>query len=1082
LGYGDLGVLFQNGRAAGLPRHATPNLDALAAEGLQLRRHYCPAPVCAPSRASLLLGQHQGHANVRDNQFDKALEDNHTVATVLKQAGYATACIGKWGLQGGGGNPSAWPAYPTKRGFDDYFGYVRHGDGHEHYPKEGLYRGAKEVWDNNSEISASLDKCYTADLWTARAKKWITDHHAAHPTQPFFMFLAYDTPHAVLELPTQPYPTGGGTNGGLQWLGAPGRMINTASGTIDSWTHPDYASATYDDDGNAGTPEVAWPDVYKRYASSVRRIDDAVGDLKQLLQQLGLDTNTLVVFTSDNGPSVESYLTQSIAANFFDSYGPHDGIKRDTWEGGIRMATLARWPGGIPAGRVDFTPSGSWDWLATFAELAGVAPPARTDGVSMVPTLTGSGAQRAGTLYVEYYEGGSTPTYTDFEPAHRGRKRGQMQVVQLGGYKGIRYNIASHTNNFEIYGTLADTKEATNLAPQSAFAALQQQMKDRVLQVRRPDSSAARPYDGEFVPASTNTALTNGVLDYAVYEGDWAWLPDFPALTAVSTGRVAGFDVNLPSRGTNFGILFTGYLEVPADGSYTFYLTSDAGAHLRIHDARVLDDDFGRTGAEVSASILLRAGRHPLRLSYRHTSGAKVLELKYSGPGIPKQAVPLAALLAPGAGGGVPFAGDDHATTPRNTPVNIAVLANDVDDGQPSPLSIVTVGAPQVGTALATNGQIRYTPNAGFLGEDSFTYTVTDGAATVTAHVTVSVAFTNGEYWFPFNQTSGLTTADAGGGVTAELIGFSDDTSPWVAGKWNKAIQFDGVDVYVSVTGFNGITGTVPRTLAAWVRTTNSGGNLPIIAWGPNTTGNKWTFLMNTAGQIRLEVTGGYIVGTRTVNDGQWHHVACTFTNDGSPNVTDVKLFVDGTPEAISTSQSTTINTSGTFPVKIGSDVQSRFWSGALDEVRIFPRALSAAEILALATSTNQSAAAWQWRYFGVATDLWQADDDGDGGPRLLEYALGAQPHITDRGAMSLVPEVTGGHLQVRFPRRLAGTSELTYAVQVSPDLRDWSSLTASEVGGEPSELPGFDEAIFQADPEVSAQSPLYLRLKVNLP
>ena len=383
-----------------------------------------------------------------------------------------------------------------------------------------------EVWDNNTEISASLDKCYTADLWTARAKKWIADHHAAHPTQPFFMFLAYDTPHAVLELPTQAYPAGGGTNGGLQWLGTPGQMINTASGTIDSWTHPDYAGATYDDDGNAATPQVAWPDVYKRYATSVRRIDDAVGDLKKLLQQLGLDTNTLVVFTSDNGPSIESYLTQSIAANFFDSYGPHDGIKRDTWEGGIRMATLARWPGGIPAGRVDFTPSGSWDWLATFAELAGVAPPARTDGVSLVPTLAGSGTQRPGTLYLEYYEGGSTPSYADFEPAHRGRKRGQMQVVQLGGYKGIRYNIASHTNNFEIYDTLADTKEATNLAPQGAFTALQQQMKDRVLQVRRPDGSAARPYDNEFVPASTNTALTNGVLDYAVYEGDWAWVAD----------------------------------------------------------------------------------------------------------------------------------------------------------------------------------------------------------------------------------------------------------------------------------------------------------------------------------------------------------------------------------------------------------------------------------------------------------------------------------------------------------------------------------------------------------------------------
>ena len=141
LGYGDTGYFFQKLRQTANDRsepwHLTPKLDGIAAEGLQLPHHYCPAPVCAPSRGSLLTGRHQGHANVRNNQFDKALQNNHTLGTVLKQAGYATACIGKWGLQGGGGNPAAWPAYPTKRGFDYYYGYVRHGDGHEHYPKEG---------------------------------------------------------------------------------------------------------------------------------------------------------------------------------------------------------------------------------------------------------------------------------------------------------------------------------------------------------------------------------------------------------------------------------------------------------------------------------------------------------------------------------------------------------------------------------------------------------------------------------------------------------------------------------------------------------------------------------------------------------------------------------------------------------------------------------------------------------------------------------------------------------------------------------------------------------------------------------
>ncbi|MGZ4963891.1 MAG: sulfatase-like hydrolase/transferase, partial [Limisphaerales bacterium] len=221
LGFGDVGTFFQHFRKEqndhSKPWQNTPNLDRMADEGIKLTDHYCPAPVCAPSRSSLMLGVHQGHANVRDNQFDKALENNHTLATVMKAAGYKTAAFGKWGLQGKGNNPASWPAYPTKRGFDYYFGYVRHRDGHEHYPKEGLYRETKQVWDNDHEISAELDKCYTADLWTARAKKWIMDEQATNAAQPFFVYLAFDTPHAVLELPTQAYPGGSGAKGGLQW-------------------------------------------------------------------------------------------------------------------------------------------------------------------------------------------------------------------------------------------------------------------------------------------------------------------------------------------------------------------------------------------------------------------------------------------------------------------------------------------------------------------------------------------------------------------------------------------------------------------------------------------------------------------------------------------------------------------------------------------------------------------------------------------------------------------------------------------------------------------------------------------------
>src|SRR5690606_38786264 len=141
----DVGAFWQNQREAkndrSEPWQMTPALDALAAGGAMLTSHYTAAPVCAPSRASLLLGLSQGHANVRDNQFDKALEDNHTLGTVLQGAGYHTAAIGKWGLQGGGRDTPGpdWPAHPANRGFDYYLGYIRHSDGHEHYPKEGIY-------------------------------------------------------------------------------------------------------------------------------------------------------------------------------------------------------------------------------------------------------------------------------------------------------------------------------------------------------------------------------------------------------------------------------------------------------------------------------------------------------------------------------------------------------------------------------------------------------------------------------------------------------------------------------------------------------------------------------------------------------------------------------------------------------------------------------------------------------------------------------------------------------------------------------------------------------------------------------
>jgi arylsulfatase A-like enzyme len=641
LGFGDLGVFYQNLRREqndrSKPWHLTPQIDAFAKEGIELPHHYCAAPVCAPSRASLLLGLTQGHANVRDNQFDKALENNHTIASILKRAGYATAAIGKWGLQGKTVSSPDWPAHPLNRGFDDYFGYIRHVDGHAHYPKED----GKEVWDNRTEVSSGLDKCYTTDLFTARAKRWIASRTREHPSQPFFLYLAFDTPHAKLQLPTCPYPEGGGTNGGLQWLGQPGRMINTATGTVDGWFDPAYANATWDHDHDPATPEQPWPDVFKRHATDVRRIDACVGDLVQLLKDLRIDDNTLVVFTTDNGPSRESYLPENYEPTFFGSFGPFDGIKRDCWEGGIRVGAIVRWPGGIRSGTRSSLPSGSWDWLPTFAELAGVPPPARTDGRSLVPTLTGHGNQRMPQVYVEYFEGGKTPGYEAFAPSHRERRRRQMQAIRLGDFMGVRYNINAHADDFEIYDVVHDPKQTNDLA--RSMPDLQRQMKDSVLRRRRPDDSAKRPYDDELVPAVQVAAPMTNALELVVHEGDWPWVPELDALPRRKPALVASLEDAVRRSTSPSALGLSGWFIAPKDGEYTFRLRSKDGAVLRLHEATVIDDDFSHDGSARSGSIRLKAGLHPLRLTSRRSGEAAALDLEYSGPDLPLQPLTSAA-------------------------------------------------------------------------------------------------------------------------------------------------------------------------------------------------------------------------------------------------------------------------------------------------------------------------------------------------------------------------------------------------------------------------------------------------------
>lgn len=646
LGYGDVGVLYQNSKSG--KKHKTPFLDKMAHEGMILDRHYCPAPVCAPSRSSLMSGLHQGHANIRDNQFDKALEHNHNLASTLKAAGYSTALIGKWGLQGGGqkGSPSNWPAYPTKRGFDYFFGYVRHADGHTHYPAhKTTSRPPKELYDQDRMIRDDLDRCFTPDLFTARAKKLISDEVNDGDDQPFFLYLAYDTPHAALQIPTVAYPgwessrpdddSGLGLNGGVQWIGTPGKMINTATGEIDTYRHPDYTGK-------------GWKDVEERFATLVRRLDDNVADLRKTLTDLGIAENTIIVFTSDNGPHDESYLKEDYTPRSFQSYGPFEGQKRDGWEGGIREPSLVVWPTKIPAGTKNTTPTQFHDWLPTFCALAGVPAPARTDGVSLVPILANPEAKlkRTPTTYVEYTNNGNTPKWKDFQN-HGGTTRRQSQVIFLDGYKGIRNNPEDHLTDFQIYDIANDPHESNNLAKKSSFKPLQQRMKETVLRIRRPNSTAPRKYmDATPVPALAKPSSANKGFRYHTFSGDWPWLPEFRDLKPIASGNfIEDIDLSvLPDGPGQSGLLITGMIEIPTTGKWTFSSNSDSGSFLRIHEAMVVDDDFSHNGSEVSATIWLEAGLHPVRIYYRNLANTPpTFSLSWSGPGTPKAEIPLSA-------------------------------------------------------------------------------------------------------------------------------------------------------------------------------------------------------------------------------------------------------------------------------------------------------------------------------------------------------------------------------------------------------------------------------------------------------
>lgn len=408
LGYGDLSCYGQQ-------HFQTPNLDKMAAGGMRFTQHYSGTSVCAPSRCSVMTGKHTGHTAIRGNKEWKPegqwpmKAEAVTVAELLKQAGYVTGAFGKWGL----GYPGS-EGDPNLQGFDEFYGYNCQRLAHNYYPGH--------LWDNRLKVEIpenNGDKfgVYAPKLIHERALQFIEKNK----DKPFFLFYPNIIPHAELLLPEENLAE---YRGKFQ----PENAFKGAEPGDKNFR-----------EGGYGTQ----PESHAAFAAMVSLLDKQVGEILSKLKELGLEKNTLVIFSSDNGPHREG----GADPDYFDSNGPLKGYKRDLYEGGIRVPMIAFWEGRIVAGSTSDHVSAFWDFLPTVAEIAGVKTPENTDGISYLPALLGKEQKQHDHLYWEFHE------------------LGGRQAVRKGDWKLVSYQIFDPAKTtIELFNLAEDIGEENNVA------------------------------------------------------------------------------------------------------------------------------------------------------------------------------------------------------------------------------------------------------------------------------------------------------------------------------------------------------------------------------------------------------------------------------------------------------------------------------------------------------------------------------------------------------------------------------------------------------------------------------------------
>lgn len=411
LGYGDLSCYGQT-------HFQTPYIDKMAAGGMLFTDFYSGTTVCAPSRSALMTGLHTGHTPIRGNKEWQPegqwplKADAVTVAEVLKQAGYVTGAFGKWGLGFVGTEGD-----PNLQGFDEFYGYNCQRLAHNYYPGH--------LWDNQQKVvipenSGDKFEVYAPHLIHQRALQFIEKNK----DKPFFLYYPTTIPHAELLLPEE------------NLAGFRGKFL----------PEKEFKGAEPGDPGFREGPYGTQPESHAAFAAMVTLLDKQVGEVFAKLKELGLEKNTLVIFTSDNGPHLEG----GADPDFFDSNGPLKGYKRDLYEGGIRVPMIAYWEGKIVAGTKSDHASAFWDFLPTVADMAGVQAPENIDGISFLPALLGKEQKQHDYMYWEFHEMG-------------GRK-----ALRKGEWKLVQYNVfAPEKTTTELYHLSTDIGEEKNVAAEN---------------------------------------------------------------------------------------------------------------------------------------------------------------------------------------------------------------------------------------------------------------------------------------------------------------------------------------------------------------------------------------------------------------------------------------------------------------------------------------------------------------------------------------------------------------------------------------------------------------------------------------